>query len=243
MNFIPEEEWSDAFEQCEAGFPRSELTTIFIQMVVELYVGVDTQRFTDEDGGTNDEEVNSFSGTFVDTVIGENTTQDADTVRERRIQTANTDWRELTDKQEDPCILITLSRAQLAIGLFGNINFAKGVGGYCFFEPEDNGSGSSTQCTPNGYFVNLEQKIEFKDKFLGLLGTVLDLTAEEAPSTADGSEFSFGLFLDQDKNFEALVFRLRHQDLTFFGVSAPDQSAGGPVIHMQVISFFLCGTF
>ena len=65
---------------------------------------------------------------------------------------------------------------------------------------------------------------------VGFLANVMDVDTEA--DDADKGVASVGLFMDHDRNFEALVMRYEPGPFTFFGIN---NGVGNPVIHMQWI--------
>lgn len=170
MSFIviPEPFYEAGKQFCENGFGSFSLAglqnffRLYIDMQFELYIGFDKATYSTT---TDNNSTNSTNSTFDEGAANETaqdfaaklnpgrrnleekeadeTFWDPDDVQDgRRLDASDADsWRFLADKQEDPCVILTMSRMQVALPVIGGINLAKAVGGYCNFEPEVNGKG------------------------------------------------------------------------------------------------------
>lgn len=92
--------------------------------------------------------------------------------------------------------------------------------------------GISTQCTPNGYFINVEQKFELEGGLAGILGNIIETAVEKEGGATQSAGSSIGVFLNQDRAFEAFVIRVQTPTMSFFGMTF-----GGPsiAIHFQYV--------
>jgi hypothetical protein len=144
-------------------------------------------------------------------------------------------WRDLQANSEDPCVIISVTRTQIAIPLVGRLVLGTGVGGFCNFSPIPE---TGVRCTPSGFFFNIDQRFSIVGGFAGILSTVLTSVADannvSFPEDASGN--SIGIFQNPDGENEAIVFRLEFPVASLFGITAagtkPDVK---PVVHFQYV--------
>lgn len=170
-------------------------------------------------------------------------------------------WRILTETESrtEACVVAAITRMQIIIPIIGGVNFGNAVAGYvpdclflcecekqghgthgsrfpsisiyswCFLPPEDTG----VQCTPNGLFINVQTRLELVDGLAGALGSFIDSALTDPPTVSDpsGGGFTFGLYFDQSKVFQAVVFRVQPPTWSFFGIQV--SGAIAPTVHLQ----------
>ena len=82
------------------------------------------------------------------------------------------------------------------------------------------------------FFVFYPLQIELKDGLVGVLGTFLETQIEKKGGATQSSGSSIGVFVDQDKKFQAAVLRLQTPSISFFGATF---GQGSPIIHLQYL--------
>jgi len=206
------EMWTQRSFRPLSGLPAFQL---YLKLNFEIYVGFDKQ--TQLDGEAEGEKLAS------------NLAKDADGEAERDLFSDGQDlWRGLSDTGEDPCVIISLTRAQINVPIVGRFNFGNAIGGNCNFSPEETG----VRCTPSGFFFNINQEFDIEGGVLGILASFLASNTGSIVPPESKSGNSIGIFQNPEGENEAVVLRLEMPATTLFGIPT---GSGRPVIHFQYV--------
>ncbi|CAB9504369.1 Inherit from bactNOG: repeat protein [Seminavis robusta] len=201
--------------------------TLSIVFDVELYIAIDKQTVTAEDGET--------LGSTLAKEIG---APEQEEVQRRSLFSSDRDsgqmWRNVQESttREDPCVILTMPRAAFKIPLFGgHLVFGNAIGGFCNFPAEETG----VFCTPSGWFFNIQQQFQIEGGLGGILSRALEqaIPDNDVLPPLESAGNSIGVFQDAEGRTEAVVFRLEFPVNTLFGV--PLGGGARPVIHFQYV--------
>ena len=139
-------------------------------------------------------------------------------------------WRDLQDTtSEDPCVIITMTRAYLDVPIIGKLVFGNSIGGFCNFSPEQSG----IRCTPSGFFFNINQEFKIEGGVGGMLASILSDQPSPSGIPPVKAGNSIGIFQNPEGENEAVVLRLEKPATSLFGVEFGGTSR--PVIHFQYL--------